>query len=56
MSARRRRAVNHRQLHILARRRAGQEIEPLKNETDLAIANVRELIAIERGHVCITRK
>ena len=41
------RAINQRQFCVLARRCARQQIETLKHETELAIANFRELIAVE---------
>jgi hypothetical protein len=50
------RAVNQRQFRILARRCACQEIETLKHETELPIANLCELIAIEARNVCIVEK
>ena len=50
------RAVKQRQLHIFARRGAGQQIETLKHKTDLAIANVGELIAIEARNVRVIQE
>ena len=44
-------AVQQRQLDIFESGRAGQQIEVLKDEPDLVIANVRQLIAIERGNI-----
>ena len=40
-------AVNQRQLGVLARRGARQQIEILKNESNFAIADLGELIAIQ---------
>src|SRR4029453_5878604 len=50
------RAINQRQLRVLARRCAAQQIETLKHETELAIADLRELITIEPGNVCIIQE
>ena len=50
------RAVKQRQLDVLARRGARQQIETLKNETEFVIANVGELIAIEHGNVGVVQK
>src|SRR4030095_17189415 len=43
--------VEERQLDVLERRRARQEIKALENETKLAIANVGQLIAVETGNI-----
>ena len=36
--------INHRQFDILNRRRARQQIKPLKHKTDLAVADFRQLV------------
>src|SRR5690606_22281230 len=40
-------AIEHRQLDILERGRAGEEIETLEDEAELLVAQVRELVAVE---------
>jgi hypothetical protein len=49
-------AVNQWQFGVLARRCAAQQIETLKHETQLAIANLCELIAIEARNVRIIQE
>jgi hypothetical protein len=49
-------AIDKRQLGVLARRCACQQIETLKHEAELAIANLCELIAIEVRNVGIIQK
>ena len=49
-------AVKQRQLDVFARRSARQQIKALKNETEFAIANVGQLIAIEPGNVRVIEK
>ena len=44
-------AIKQRQLHVFPCRCARQQIEVLKNKTDLAIANVRELVSLQSGHI-----
>ena len=44
-------AVEQRQLDILHRGGAREQIEALENETDLAVADVGQLVAIESGDV-----
>jgi hypothetical protein len=43
--------VEERQLYILERRGARQEIKALENETELAIANVGQLVAVETRNI-----
>src|SRR5260370_40553342 len=45
------RAIKQRQLDILPRRCARQEIKTLKDETDFAIANISEPIAIKARNI-----
>src|SRR5713101_6073309 len=44
-------AIKQRQLHVFPCRCARQQIEVLKNKTDLAIANIRELVPLQSGHI-----
>src|SRR5262245_50631352 len=43
--------VDHRQLHILQRGGARQQIEGLEHESDAAIADRRKVIVVERVHL-----
>ena len=43
--------VEHWQLDVFQRGGAGEEVEPLEDETELAIANVGQCIAVEAGDV-----
>ena len=45
------RAIKQRQLHVFARRCARQQIETLKNKTEFMVANVGQLVAVERGNI-----
>src|SRR6266566_5246202 len=44
-------AVKERQLDVLTGGCSRQQIEALKNETEFVVANVGQLIAIERGNI-----
>src|SRR5262249_163586 len=48
-------AVKQRQLDVFASGRARQQIETLKNETEFVIANISELIAVQRRHVVVVQ-
>src|ERR1700682_3663466 len=43
--------IKQRQLHIFTRGSAREQIETLKNKSDLAVANVGELVSIQTGNV-----
>src|SRR5574341_995454 len=43
--------VQHRQLHVLQGRGPRQEVKPLEHESQLLVAQVGQLIAIQAGHV-----
>src|SRR5437667_10752444 len=43
--------VEHRQFDVLERRSPGQQIETLKNKTNLLVPNVSQLVAVELGDV-----
>ena len=43
--------VEERELDVLERRRAGEQVEPLKDESNLFVANRRQLIVREARHV-----
>jgi hypothetical protein len=44
-------AVKKRQLDIFTRRCSRQQIETLKNKSDLAVANIGELVPIQTGNI-----
>ena len=44
-------AVDQRQLDVLERRGARQQVEPLEHEADVVAAQQRELVAVELAHV-----
>src|SRR6266571_5227791 len=43
--------VEHRQFDVLERRSSGQQIETLKNKTNLLVPNIGQLVAVELGDV-----
>src|SRR5215467_13280235 len=45
------RSTNQRQLNVLERSSAAEQIESLKHETEFQIAKIGEFIAIERAHI-----
>src|SRR5471030_1751208 len=48
-----RRTIQERQLDVLHRRRAREQVEALEDEPDLAVANRRELVVVQAGDVAI---
>src|SRR5574341_943207 len=48
--------VHHRQLDVLQRRCARQEIEALKDETDLAVADMGPLVRRKRTYFAVVEK
>ena len=50
------RAIQKRQLHVLERRRAREEIEALKDEPDQPVPQQRALVSIEAGDVASVEK
>src|SRR5689334_4061368 len=44
-------AVEHWQLHVAERGGTRQKIESLKNKTDFAVTNLRQLVVVQRGHL-----
>jgi len=44
-------AVDQRQLDVVQRRSAGQQIESLKDETDLLIAYPRQFVIVHLGNI-----
>src|SRR5437764_1154156 len=49
-------AIEQRQLYVLARRCARQQIKALKNKTEFVVANVGQLISIQHRNIGIVQK